>query len=66
MLVRRQRLYEDICQVLESGDVEEFDCSGIDLVSGVVEVCVDRFHPIVVHFILGECFFESDEPDPFG
>ena len=56
MLARRQRLCEYICWTLECGDIEEFDGSGIDLVLGIVEVCVNVFHPIVVHFILGECY----------
>ena len=56
MLARRQRLCEYIHWVFESGDGEEFDHSHIDLISGVVKVCVYAFHPVVAHFILGECY----------
>ena len=56
MLVRRQRLCEYVRQVLEGEDIEELDHSGVDLITGIVEMCVNMLGLIVVHFVLGECY----------
>ena len=56
MLARRQRLCEDVRWVLQSGNVEQLDCSGVDLIAGVVEMGVNMFGLIVVRLVLGECY----------
>ena len=54
MLVRSQRLHEDVCRIVEGRHVMEFYVAIRDLISCVMIVCVDVLGMVVTEIVLSE------------
>lgn len=48
VFARRERFCEDISGVICHGDVIKFDNTSIDLLTCIMVVCVDMFHPHII------------------